>query len=146
MQNNENTRQRPHDCKTLVQWYQSNQNARQFVRFCIVGAICTVLDASIYYTTLLFAPKEVALVCGYCLSLVLNYYLTIHWTFETHASPQNAVGIVGAHLINLFVVRMGLMYIFTTGMNLSAQTAYVPMLLISMVTNFLIIKLIVNRL
>ena len=125
--------------------YSSNRKLREFVRFCIVGVICTIVDACIYYTVLQFASYPIALVCGYCLSLILNYFLTIYWTFEKKPNAKNAIGVVSAHLFNLFVVRMGLMYAFVNCASISEQIAYVPTLLISMITNFLIVRFVVNR-
>lgn len=126
--------------------YRTNQNFQQFVRFCIVGVICTLLDASIYNIVRLFAPYPVALASGYCLSLILNYFLTIRWTFQKNSSAKNAIGVVGAHLFNLFVVRMGLMFLFVDCCGIADQFAYIPTLLISVVTNFLIVKFVVVHL
>jgi len=119
---------------------------REFIRFCIVGVICTALDSAVFYTVRIFAPYQVALVSGYLLSLIANYFLTIYWTFQSKPNKKNAVGIIVAHLFNLFVVRMGLMYLFVDIMDISDKIAYVPTLLISVVTNFIIIKFIVNKL
>lgn len=131
--------------ESLINKYKTNKSFREFVRFCIVGGICTVLDATIFYVVRLFASYQVALVCGYCLSLIVNYFLTIYWTFKKKASVKNAIGVVGAHLFNLFVVRMGLMYLFVDCMGMDDKIAYVPTLLISMVTNFIVVKFVVNR-
>ena len=130
----------------LLELYKKNVKIREFVRFCIVGGVCTALDSAIFYTVRLFAQYQVALVSGYLLSLIANYFLTVYWTFQSKPSTKNAIGIVAAHLFNLFVVRMGLMHLFVDMMNISDKIAYIPTLLISVVTNFLIIKLIVNTL
>lgn len=122
-----------------------NKKYRQFFRFCIVGLACTSLDAIIYYSFLIFASYLVALVSGYILSLIANYFLTIYWTFSAKPSLLNAIGIVAAHLFNLFVVRMGLMCLFVEKLSINESIAYLPMLVISVFTNFYIIKFIVNR-
>lgn len=129
----------------LIDKYKTNKSFQEFVRFCIVGGICTVLDASIFYVVRLFAPYQVALASGYCLSLIVNYFLTIYWTFKKKASAKNALGVVGAHLFNLFVVRMGLMFLFVDCLGMDDKVAYVPTLLISMVTNFIVVKFVVNK-
>ncbi len=129
-----------------MNFYIKNTRLKEFIRFCVVGLVCTILDSAIFYTVRLFAPYQVALVTGYSLSLIVNYFLTIYWTFQSKPNRGNAIGIVAAHLFNLFVVRMGLMYIFVNIMSISDKIAYIPTLLISVVTNFIIIKLIVNRL
>lgn len=118
---------------------------RELIRFCIVGAFCTGIDAMIFYIVRLFAPYSVALISGYLLSLIINYILTVLWTFKSKPNKQNAIGIFAAHLFNLFVVRMGLMWLFVEVLNLEDKIAYVPTLLISVISNFVIIKYIISR-
>lgn len=125
--------------------YKSHKSIQEFVRFCIVGGICTVIDATIYYTVLQFAPYQIAVISGYCLSLIVNYFLTVYWTFQQKASKKNAIGIIGAHMFNLFVVRLGLMYLFVDILGWTDTWAYLPTFAISMVTNFIIIKFIVSK-
>ena len=117
----------------------------EFIRFSVVGVICTALDFVIYYTIILFAPYQVALTAGYLLSLTVNYYLTIYWTFQSKPNKGNAVGIVSAHLFNLFIVRMGLMYFFVNTIGMSERIAYVPTLCISVVINFFLIRFVVKK-
>ena len=117
----------------------------QFIRFCVVGLICTLIDAAIYYTVLKFASYRIALVAGYLLSLTVNYFLTIFWTFKTRPSKTNALGVFFAHLLNLFVVRMGLMGLFVGIIGLTEQLAYLPTLAISMITNFIILRFLIKH-
>ena len=118
----------------------------EFVKFCIVGGLCTALDACIFYSMRLIASYIIALVCGYIVSLIFNYFLTIYWTFNTKPSKNNAFGVIAAHLFNLFVVRMSLMYLFIHVLHLDDRLAYVPTLLLSTVTNFIVVKLVINKL
>lgn len=117
----------------------------QFCKFCIVGVLCTCIDAAIFYTVIRFSSYQVSLVTGYILSLLINYFLTIYWTFNSKPSKKNAAGVVIAHLFNLFIVRMGLMWVFLNLLLLNEKVAYIPTLLISVISNFLIIKLIINK-
>lgn len=128
-----------------VQMYIRNDRLREFIRFCIVGGMCAVIDACIFYIVRLFAPYQIALVSGYVLSLCVNYYLTVKWTFKVGASKSNAFGIIMAHLFNLFIVRMGLMWLFVDTMQIPDSIAYLPMAVISAVSNFLVVKLAVNK-
>ena len=118
---------------------------REFLRFCVVGTLSTAVDASIFYLVLTVAPYPVALVSGYGVSLVFNYLLTVYLTFREKASLQNAVGVIGAHLINLFVVRMGLMYLFVNVMGWDEHIAFLPTLVISVLANFLMVKFVISR-
>lgn len=118
---------------------------RQFLCFCLVGAFSTLLDMMIFYLVRQVVSYNVALICGYCLSLIFNYILTIYWTFGAKSNLKNAAGFVSAHLFNLFVVRMGLMYLFVNQMGMEDKVAYLPTLAISVVTNFIVIKFIVEK-
>lgn len=117
----------------------------EFLRFCIVGLVCTLVDAIIFYAFNSFFSYQISLVSGYLISLILNYYLTIHWTFKSKSNLKNAIGIILAHLFNLFVVRMGLMSVFINICGVSNIIAYIPTLLISVITNFLIIRFVVKH-
>lgn len=123
----------------------NKDETRQFVRFCIVGGTCALIDAAIFYIVRLFAPYQVALISGYLISLSVNYFLTIYWTFRTTPSVHNLVGVIGAHMFNLFVVRMGLMWLFVEVFDMDDSVAYIPMAIISAVTNFLIIRTVVRK-
>lgn len=125
---------------------KENKQLMEFFRFCIVGALCTGIDAGIFYTLINFTNYQLALICGYVFSLIVNYFLTVYWTFKKTASAKNAIGVVVAHFFNLFVIRLGLMYLFTEIVVMSEKTAYVPTLIISVITNFIIIKCIMSHL
>lgn len=118
----------------------------EFIRFCVVGVLATILDAAIFYTVRFFAPYQTALASGYLLSLIFNYFLTVRWTFKKQTNIKNALGLVSAHLFNLFVVRMGLMFIFVDMCSINDKIAYIPTLGISMFTNFIIIKIVLQKL
>lgn len=122
----------------------NHTETRQFIRFCIVGCTCALIDAAVFYIVRLFAPYQVALVSGYIISLCVNYFLTIYWTFKTSPSAHNFIGIIGAHMFNLFVVRMGLMWLFVEVFGWDDSIAYIPMAVISAVTNFLVIRAVVK--
>lgn len=123
---------------------QSHQKLQELFRFCVVGGICTLVDFAIFYLMDHVTTYHISLICGYLLSLILNYYLSIYWTFRKPNTLKNAVGIIAAHLFNLFIVRMGLMYYFVDVMGLSNLVGSIPTYAISIVTNFLIIHTIVN--
>lgn len=117
----------------------------EFLRFCIVGFLCTLVDAILFYASSIIFSYQISLMSGYLISLILNYYLTIHWTFKSKSNLKNAAGIILAHLFNLFVVRMGLMFVFVNICGASNIFAYIPTLLISVITNFLTIRFVVNQ-
>ncbi|MDO4992131.1 MAG: GtrA family protein [Prevotellaceae bacterium] len=131
--------------KSIKELYESDPKVGEFIRFCIVGVIATALDACIFYLVRMFASYQISLVSGYCISLIVNYLLTIYWTFKKKPSAGNLMGVIAAHMFNLFVVRMSLMWIFVDMAGIPDRIAYVPTLLISMVTNFLVVRFAVNK-
>lgn len=126
-------------------WLQGTDRVGEFLRFCVVGAIATAIDALVFYMAIPFMSYPIALILGYGISLLFNYFLTILWTFREQPTLQNAIGIVTAHIINLFVVRMGLMRLFINILSLPTRIAFLPTLAISVVTNFFIVRYFVKQ-
>lgn len=122
-----------------------NDKYYEFVKFCIVGTICTIIDAVVFYVISLFAIYQIALICGYLVGLLFNYILTIYWTFQTKPSKKNFVGIIAVHLINLGVIRLGLMWVFINIFSIHHTIAYIPTVVISVIVNFIMIRFVINK-
>lgn len=118
---------------------------KEFIRFCIVGTFATLIDAAVFYIVRQFTCYQIALVGGYVLSLIVNYFLTVLWTFRQKPTMMNALGVLVAHMINLFVVRMSLMYLFVDMLGINDRIAYIPTLLISMFTNYIVVRYAITR-
>ncbi len=117
---------------------------QQFIRFCIVGALATLLDAALFYLFRQWMSYQASMVLSYTSSLCLNMVLTLRWTFRTKVSLRNSVGVIWAHLFNLFIVRFKLMVLFVNVLHMSDRLAFLPTLAISVLTNYFIIKFIVQ--
>lgn len=118
---------------------------QQFIRFCIVGAFATLLDAALFYMFRQWMSYQASMVLSYTICLLLNMVLTLRWTFRRKFSLRNVMGVMWAHLFNLFVVRYKLMKLFVVTLKMSDRLAYLPTLGISVVVNFLIIRAIVHK-
>lgn len=118
---------------------------QQFIRFCIVGAFATLLDAALFYMFRQWMSYQASMVLSYTICLFLNMVLTLRWTFRRKFSLRNVMGVMWAHLFNLFVVRYKLMELFVVTLKMSDRLAYLPTLGISVVVNFLIIRAIVHK-
>lgn len=114
--------------------------AIEFIRFCIVGCIAALIDVGIFNVVLFFTNYLISTICGFAVSWVANYILSTYWTFKEKPNTKNFFGVLISHLINLFLVRMGLMYIFVDVLSLNDRIAYVPTLLLSAITSFLMVK------
>lgn len=117
-----------------------DERIKEFIRFSIVGVVCTAIDTVIFYAIHDWTGYTIALICGYVISLTINYVLNIYWSFKEKPSVKNALGLVTAHLFNLFVVRLSLMHIFISLFGLSESFAFIPTLAISVITNFFIVR------
>lgn len=131
--------------KDKITFLLYNDRIRQFVRFCLVGAIATAVDAALFYLLRQWLPYQASMIISYTSCLCLNMVLTLLWTFNTEITPHNAISVVAAHLFNLFVVRFGLMAIFINVLQINDKLAFIPTLCISTMTNFFIIKTILNK-
>ena len=124
----------------MKSFLEDRPKLHQFLRFCVVGIICTAIDAGVYYSLYRWTGYQIAMISGFFLSLGINYLLNTYWSFRHKPSIRTAVGVFAAHCLNIFVVRMALMWVFIHFMGLEAGVAFVPTLIISMITNFLIIR------
>ena len=124
----------------LLSLYNTNSRVREFVRYCIVGVLATIIDMAIFYSMKLIVHYNIALISGYCLSLIFNYLMTVYWTFSTKSSARNLIGVVSAHMINLFVVRMGLMWLFVNLVGLESGIAFLPTIVVSVFVNFFVLR------
>ena len=120
------------------------QRLREFIRFCIVGTVSSGIDAIVFYTVSTFTVYQVALILGYLTGLIFNYIFTIYWTFGQKPSAKNAVGVVSAHLVNLLIIRMGLMWLFVSSFDMSEKIAFIPTMIISVIANFLMVRFAVS--
>ena len=123
----------------------NNPKLQEFLKFCIVGGLCTAIDAIVYYATYRIVGYKIALILGFTLSLIVNYILNIKWSFQSKLSVKNALGLIGANCFNIFVVRMSLMWLFTSFYGLDEGIAFVPTLVISVFTNFIIVRSLVRE-
>ena len=82
---------------------------RSAVRFVCVGVLGTLLQYGIYYLFLdIFRESNadsqtmtsVAFSIGFLVEMVVNYLLTIYYTFHTHPSWKNAGGFLVGRAIN----------------------------------------------
>lgn len=132
--------------KGLINRIYSSPSFGELFRFCIVGTIATGIDATVFYLVRQVAVYQVALISGYFISLVANYFLTVLWTFKTKPSINNAIAVIIAHIFNLFVVRMGMMYLLVEEISINDHYAYIPTLILSVATNFIIVRFLIKRL
>lgn len=128
----------------------NNPNIREFIRFCIIGVIATLLHYGIYYTLIkgLGIEKElwlnVAYTIGYIISWFSNLWLTAHYTFKTNINIKRGLGFAGSHGIN-YLLHLFFLNLFLW-MGISATIA--PWLVFCCVVpmNFVLIRIVFKQL
>ena len=131
--------------KDKITFLLYNDRIRQFIRFCVVGVIATVVDATLFYLLRQWLPYQMSMMISYAICLCLNMVLTLLWTFNSVINIQNAISIIAAHLFNLFMVRFGLMALFVNVFLINDKLAFLPTLCISTLSNFFVIKTMLHK-
>ncbi len=112
--------------------------AGQFLRFALVGGICTVLHYGAYYLLQHLIEINVAYTIGYAVGFVANFYLTSYFTFGTLPSWRKLIGMGGAHVVN-YLLHIVLFNLFLW-MGLSAAWAPLPVYAVAIPVNFLLVR------
>ena len=110
----------------------------EFIRFGIVGGLCTVLHYGIYSLLQLYINVNIAYTLGYVLSFMANFYLTSYFTFGTTPSWKKLIGMGGAHAVN-YALHILLLNLFLR-IGISQEWAPIPVFAIAIPVNFLLVR------
>ncbi|MFB6341498.1 GtrA family protein [Saccharicrinis sp. FJH62] len=118
--------------------------ARQEIfRFVVVGIIATILHYGIYYILLqLHIKTNLAYSTGYFLSFIVNYFLTVSYTFKTKSSIKKGLGFGISHLINYLLHILFLNFYIYIGFK--NTLAPIPVYATVVPINFLLIRTVMN--
>lgn len=116
------------------------QRLCEISKFCIVGVTSALIDLIVYNIVLLFTSYFFSVVVGFVVSWIINYFLSSHWTFKEKPTLSNFFAMLSAHLTNLFVVRLGVIYIFVELLNIHPRVAYIPTLVIAAITSYFMVR------
>jgi putative flippase GtrA len=117
-----------------------NKRQNEIIKFCIVGTMSALIDFAVYNVVLFFSSYLVSVMAGFVLSWLFNYYLSSCWTFNEKPTRLNFIGLLSAHLFNLLVVRLGVIYIFVDLLNIHPRIAYIPTLMISAIVSYFLAR------
>ena len=118
---------------------------QEFIKFCVVGVVCIAIDSTVFYILHNWTGYRIAIVSGSACGLVFNYFANVLWSFKQETSIKNAVGIIVAFIVNIFIVRFSLMWLFINIAGLNEGVAFIPTLIISVITNFFFVRYIVYK-
>ncbi len=122
---------------------QQNKILRQEIfRFVIVGGIATAVLYATYWLALRMLQPSWAYSLAYFCAFVVNYLLTTSFTFKVDKSVKNGMGFVVSNVIN-YLVSMALLNIFLW-IGLSETVAPIPTIFLATISNFLIVRRVMN--
>ena len=104
-----------------------NEKIQEFIRFCIIGVVATLIHYGIYYAIIkgFQIEKELwinaAYTIGYVISWCCNLWLSAHYTFKTTVNVKRGVGFAVSHGIN-YLLHLGFLNLFLW-MGISATIA-----------------------
>lgn len=115
----------------------------QALRYALVGIIATSIHYGVYYVLIAYLNVNIAYTIGYITSLIINFFLTAHFTFHVQSSINNGIRFLICHIIN-YGLHIVLLNIFIW-LGLAKQYAPVPVFCIAIPTNFVLLKIILKK-
>ena len=115
----------------------------EFVRFGITGILSTAITYGLYYLLILWLNPSVSFSLGYFVAFVVNYIMTVNFTFKVKASKKNAIGFVISNIINYgfsIAILNGFLWL-----GMTKQMAPIPTMLLAAVCNFFIVRFVMKR-
>lgn len=125
----------------ITRHFNCSYRISYFIKFCIVGGICTIMDFIVYWCMLIITPYQNAMIIGYMTSLIINYILTTKWTFKENLDLFNFIGVIFIHLINCFVIRNLLLTSFIEYAQRNEKEAYIYTINISAFLNYIFLSI-----
>ena len=103
-----------------------------------------MLQIVIYYLLAAGMSHNLALLFSYTISLVVNFLLTVYYTFKVKPTARKGAGFLASHALN-FTLQFLLLNLFVW-MGTDKQLAIVPTLALCIPVNFLLVRLVMKRL
>ncbi|MBP1615204.1 MAG: GtrA family protein [Bacteroidetes bacterium] len=124
-------------------FFQTNPNFFEFVRFGIVGITALFIQYGVYYFLMQFMNVNIAYTLGYLISLIVNFVMTLLFTFKVKANAKRGAGFIFSHVCN-YLLQLGLLNLFLYW-GLSKIIAPVPVYIISIPFNFFMVRFFVKK-
>lgn len=121
----------------------SNETFFEILRFGVVGVVSTVLNYAIYWVLQHWIEVNIAYTTGYVLSLLVNYWLTAHFTFRKQMSAKNGFGFSGVHLLN-YSIHIVLFNSFLC-LGFSRAAAPIGVFAVAIPVNFILVRYVFRR-
>lgn len=124
---------------------------KEMIKFGAVGVFATLLHWGIYYLILYILGDSssnklyanIAYFTGYTISLIVNFFLTTYFTFNSTVSLRKFTGFCAAHGVNM-LLHFLLLNLFL-GFGVSEKIANIPVFLIAVPINFLLVRFVFKK-
>lgn len=111
----------------------------EFIRFCVVGCVALVVQYIFYCLGLrLIGDHNISYFLSYLFSAIVNFALTLRYTFKVAFSYKKVIGFVLSHAFNLVFQILLLNFFITLG--LENWLAPWPVYIIAVPTNFILVR------
>lgn len=136
--------------KRSIKSFVCNQKLHEFIRFCIVGIIATIIHYVLYLGLMYVLHVENIIITNviyavcYVISWFCNLYLTAHFTFHEDVTIKRGVGFALSHGLN-FLLHMLFLNILL-GIGMSSRIAPIPVFCIVVPINFILVRFVFKRL
>ena len=117
---------------------------KKLVRFGITGVVSTIVTYIVYYICLTFANPTIAFLIGYFVAFIVNYIMTLTFTFKVKASAKNGFGFVVSNVFNFLLCELFLNIFISIGV--AKQWAPIPMYVVCIPINFLLVRYVMKNL
>lgn len=119
------------------------QQLGEIVRFGIVGATATIIQAVIYLIAAGWLSATVSNTIAYLVSFIFNYIASTRFTFRVQSTAKRGVGFAFSHVVNYLLQTASLNLFIYIG--LSKQWALLPMFALCIPVNFLLVRYFLKR-
>ena len=113
------------------------------LRFLLVGTFSTACTYLIYFLCLFLFNPSLSYFIGYVIALLLNYFLSVLYTFRVSSSKIKGIGFVLCHGLNLGLSELLLKIFISCGVN--KLLAPLMVLVICVPTNFFFVRLVMKH-
>lgn len=115
----------------------------ELTRFGIVGFVALIILYAVYYLLLPFYGHNVSYSLGYAISLIVNYLLTVSFTFKVKSNSKKCLGFAFSHLVN-YLMQIACLNLFIW-IGMAEVYAPIPVFAICVPTNFLLVRWFIKK-
>lgn len=115
----------------------------ELIRFGIVGSVALLILYAVYYLLLSFCGHNASYSLGYTISMIVNYLLTVSFTFKVKSNSKKCFGFAFSHLVN-YLMQIACLNLFIW-IGMAEAYAPIPVFAICVPINFLLVRWFIKK-